>query len=68
MESARVRNAYSVPDVAMFGSTGKFNSARSLPSGERVSLPYFGKAPVRGRCAQLWRRPLRATPASADSA
>ena len=37
---------YAQPDVSLFNAHGTINTPGSLPAGERVSLPYFGKSPV----------------------
>ena len=40
------RYSYSAPDVTIFGNGRTVRTPGSLASGERVSLPFFGKAPV----------------------
>ena len=53
------RSLVGVPDVGLFDATGALNTPGSLPAGERVTLPFFGKSPVAERQSARGYAPAR---------
>ena len=54
-----MQGRYGVPDVGLFDATGALNTPGSLPAGERVTLPFFGKSPVAERQSARGYAPAR---------